>query len=79
MPKAVVADFQGEYFDVTKKNGRIVPTHVRLARADAVRAKLTELGMSEAGVWPKPWHGPVELHDRVALIGCFGWVRPMGC
>ena len=51
LPKAVVADFQGcEYFDVTKENGRIVLTPVRLNRADAVRAKLAELGMSEADV-----------------------------
>ena len=49
LPKAVVADFQGsEYFDVTKENGRFVLTPVRLNRADAVRAKLAELGMSEA-------------------------------
>ena len=51
LPKAVVADFQGsEYFDVTKENGRIVLTPVRLHRADTVRAKLAELGMSEADV-----------------------------
>ncbi|MDE2666896.1 MAG: AbrB/MazE/SpoVT family DNA-binding domain-containing protein [Acidobacteriota bacterium] len=51
LPKAVVDDFRGyEYFDVTKANGRIVLTPVRLNRADAVRAKLAELGMSEADV-----------------------------
>ena len=51
LPKAVIADFQGsEYFDVTKENGRIVLTPVRLTRADAVRAKLAELGMSETDV-----------------------------
>ena len=51
LPKAVVSDFQGaEYFDVTKENGRIVLTPVRLNRADAVRAKLAELGLSEADV-----------------------------
>ena len=51
LPKAVVAAFQGsEYFDVTNENGRIVLTPVRLNRADAVRAKLAELGMSEADV-----------------------------
>ena len=51
LPKAVVADFQGsEYFDVTKENGRIVLTPVRLNRADAVRAKLAELGISEVDV-----------------------------
>ena len=51
LPKVVVADFPGsKYFDVTKENGRIVLTPVRLNRADAVRAKLTELGISEADV-----------------------------
>ena len=51
LPKAVVADFPGsEYFDVTQENGRIVLTPVRLNRADAVRAKLAELGISEADV-----------------------------
>ena len=51
LPKVVVADFPGsKYFDVTKENGRIVLTPVRLTRADAVRAKLTELGISEADV-----------------------------
>ena len=51
LPKAVVADFQGsEYFNVTKENGRIVLTPVRLNRADAVRAKLVEFGLSETDV-----------------------------
>ena len=51
LPKAVVANFQGtEYFDVTQEKGRIVLTPVRLTRADAVRAKLAELGMDEADV-----------------------------
>ena len=51
LPKSVVADFQGsKYFDVTKENGRIVLTPVRLNRADAVRAKLADLGLSEADV-----------------------------
>ena len=51
LPKAMIADFPGsEYFDVTKENGRIVLTPVRFTRADAVRAKLAELGISEADV-----------------------------
>ena len=51
LPKAVIADFPGsEYFDVTKENGRIVLTPVRLTRAGAVRAKLAELGISEDDV-----------------------------
>ena len=51
LPKALIGDFQGcDYLDVTRENGRIVLTPVRLARADAVRAKLAELGISEADV-----------------------------
>ncbi len=51
LPKTVIADFQGsEYFDVTKENGRIVLTPVRLTRAGAVRAKLAELNITEADV-----------------------------
>ena len=51
LPKAMIADFPGsEYFDVTKENGRIVLTPVRLTRAGAVRAKLAELGISETDV-----------------------------
>ena len=51
LPKDIVADFQGaKYFDVTQENGRIVLTPVRLTRADAVRAKLAELGLEEADV-----------------------------
>ena len=51
LPKAVIADFpDSRYFDVTQENGRIVLTPVRFARADAVRAKLAELGITEAEV-----------------------------
>ena len=49
LPKAVVSDFPGtEYFDVTKEQGRIVLTPMRLNRADAVRGKLSDLGISDA-------------------------------
>ena len=51
LPKAIVAGFEGvEYFDVTTDNGRVVLTPVRLVQADAVRAKLAELGVSETDV-----------------------------
>ena len=51
LPKKVVSGFPGiEYFEVTGENGRIVLTPVRLTRADAVRSKLAELGMTEADV-----------------------------
>ncbi len=51
LPKAVLASCQGtEYFEVTESNGRIVLTPVRLNRADAVRAKLADLGIAESDV-----------------------------
>ena len=51
LPKALLGEFPAcEYFDVTKENGRIVLTPVRLTRANAVRAKLAALGISEADV-----------------------------
>ena len=59
LPKRVIAAVpSSEYFDVTEENGRIVLTPVRINRADAVRAKLAELGLSgtdvaEAVAWAR--------------------------
>lgn len=39
-----------EYFDVTEDSGRIVLTPVRVNRADPVRAKLADLGITEQDV-----------------------------
>lgn len=51
LPKSVLSFCQGtEYFDVSKDNGRIVLTPVRLNKADAVRSKLADLGISEDDV-----------------------------
>lgn len=51
LPKAVISTFPDtEYFDVTRERGRIVLTPVRLTKADAVRDKLAELGLTEADV-----------------------------
>ncbi|AFK55667.1 AbrB/MazE/SpoVT family DNA-binding domain-containing protein [Tistrella mobilis] len=51
LPKAVVAAVEGaEYFDVVEENGRIILTPVRINRADAVRAKLEEVNLSEADI-----------------------------
>ena len=51
LPKAAVAAVEATgYFDVTAENGRIVLTPVRVNRAGAVRAKLAEIGLSEADV-----------------------------
>ncbi len=51
LPKAALASCRGaQYFDVTEDKGRIVLTPVRLNRADAVRAKLADLGLAENDV-----------------------------
>jgi multisubunit Na+/H+ antiporter MnhE subunit len=51
LPKNVISDFPGtRYFDVAADNGRIVLTPVRVNRADAVRARMAEMGLSEADV-----------------------------
>ena len=51
LPKAVMSAVErSEYLDVTEENGRIVLTPVRVNRADAVRAKLAELGITETDV-----------------------------
>jgi hypothetical protein len=39
-----------EYFEVEVKAGQVVLTPVRIQRADAVRAKLAELNLSELDV-----------------------------
>ena len=49
LPKAITKAVDAcEYFDVAAENGQIVLTPVRVNRADAVRAKLAELGITEA-------------------------------
>ena len=51
LPKAAVeAVAAAEYFDVEVQEGQIVLTPVRIQRGDAVRAKLAELGLTEADV-----------------------------
>lgn len=51
LPKAVTqAVGPSEYFDVQVADGRIVLTPVRIQRGDAVRAKLSQLKLSEADV-----------------------------
>ena len=48
LPKLVLANYPDtEYFDVSDDNGRIVLSPVRLTRADAVRSKLAEMGITE--------------------------------
>ncbi len=51
LPKSATAAVGGaEYFEVQAKDGRIILTPVRIQRADAVRAKLAELDLSEEDI-----------------------------
>ena len=51
LPKAVTnAIGPAEYFDVETRDGQIILTPVRIQRADAVRAKLAELGLQEKDI-----------------------------
>jgi bifunctional DNA-binding transcriptional regulator/antitoxin component of YhaV-PrlF toxin-antitoxin module len=51
LPKKVVREFAGaRLFEVEARRGRIVLTPVRLQQANAVRAKLDELGLTERDV-----------------------------
>lgn len=51
IPNAILSAYPGaEYFDVTDENGRIVLIPVHLSRADAVRSKLADLGISKKDV-----------------------------
>jgi cysteinyl-tRNA synthetase len=51
LPKAVVAATgEADYYDVSADNGRIILTPLRIQRADALRAKLAELGIKQDDV-----------------------------
>jgi bifunctional DNA-binding transcriptional regulator/antitoxin component of YhaV-PrlF toxin-antitoxin module len=51
LPKAVVANYPDvDYFDVRDEDGRIVLVPLRPSRADEVRDKLAQLGLSEQDV-----------------------------
>ena len=51
LPKSVTDELgPAEYFEVEVQNGQVVLTPIRIQRADAVRAKLAELGLAERDV-----------------------------
>lgn len=51
IPKAILSSYPDtEYFNVTDDDGRIVLSPVHLNRADAVRSKLADLGITEKDV-----------------------------
>jgi len=59
LPKAIVQTVgEADYYDVSVQDGKIVLTPVRLQQAEAVRAKLEELGITpddvdEAVAWAR--------------------------
>ena len=51
LPKSLVMSLgKAEYYDVEVENGRIMLTPVRIQQADAVRAKLEKLGITDQDV-----------------------------
>jgi hypothetical protein len=51
LPKSVVMSVgNADYYEVAVESGRIILTPVRIQQADAVRAKLEALGLSEQDV-----------------------------
>jgi len=51
LSKSVMQEIgETEYFDVSVKNGQIILTPVKIQRADAVRAKLAALDLSEQDI-----------------------------
>lgn len=51
LPKAIItATGEADYYDVSTENGRIILTPLRIQRADALRSKLVELGITQDDV-----------------------------
>ncbi len=51
LPKSITREIgEAEYFEVKVQDGQIILTPVKIQRADAVRAKLADLGVSEQDV-----------------------------
>lgn len=51
LPKSITKEMgKVEYFDVKLENGQIVLTPVKIQRADAVRARLAELEITEEDI-----------------------------
>lgn len=51
LPKSVTQALDPtDYFEITVQNGQIILTPVKIQRADAVRAKLASLDLSEEDV-----------------------------
>jgi bifunctional DNA-binding transcriptional regulator/antitoxin component of YhaV-PrlF toxin-antitoxin module len=51
LPKSITREIgETEYFEVTVQGQQIILTPVKIQRADAVRAKLAELGINDRDV-----------------------------
>ena len=51
LPKSITKELgEVQYFDITVKNGQIILTPIKIHRADAVRAKLSTLGLTERDI-----------------------------
>lgn len=51
LPDSVASSFKGiEHFEIAIEDGRLVLTPVGPTRADSVRSKLADLGLSESDV-----------------------------
>lgn len=51
LPKSITREIgDAEYFEVTVKDGQIILTPVKIQRADAVRAKLAAIDVSEQDI-----------------------------
>jgi antitoxin component of MazEF toxin-antitoxin module len=51
LPKSITKEVGSvEYFEVKVENGQIILTPVKIQRADAVRAKLAELNLTEEDI-----------------------------
>lgn len=70
LPKAAVeAAGNAEYFEIETRAGQLILTPVRMQRANAVRAKLVELGLGDndlaaAVAWARKT-ASARLHSRV--------------
>ncbi|MEH1869338.1 MAG: AbrB/MazE/SpoVT family DNA-binding domain-containing protein [Nostoc sp.] len=51
LPKSITREIgEAKYFEVKVEGGQIILTPVKIQRADAVRSKLADLGLSEQDV-----------------------------
>ena len=70
LPKSITNELGPvEYFDVATRSGQVILTPVRIQRADAVRAKLAELGLigqdvRDAVAWARKTSAPSRIGKK---------------